>query len=196
MNWQERLIIGLGYDTEALAFEASADLRDWIEAHATPTSILLAHADDGVIWGYTQGGKLMTSDEADSRYSPPLLVKTLQDLRLFNQSAEIRLWRDINGWRAIRIFEIEQAQASAFDEQHLLWGTKATKKEQGFTLLEDGSQGLRHMPPSHVFARDGIILRDRIYLKLRHYLRPNASGVNSITMTRLVNLGQLNHGEK
>lgn len=192
MNWQEELTIGRGYTARDLSIEGH--LTEWIEQHASADSILLAHLDDGVIWGYMNAGTLVTSDTADGRISPQLRHETLQQLFLFDANSEVRLWRIDSDFRAVQVKDAEDKNAASMDEKHLLWGTKATSQTEGFTLLEDGTQGLKHLPPSHIFHRDGIILQERIYLTVRHYLTPDTQGVNSISMSRLAGLGQLSHG--
>jgi CRISPR-associated protein (TIGR03984 family) len=202
MTWQEQLLDGIGYQVEDIAITSDdistpSALTDWLTSQATTNSILLAHSDDGVIWGYMTDEQLLLSSQADAKVSPQLRPATLQQLWLFDEQTQLHLWPDGFNWSARRVQEVDDAQAAALDEEHLLWGTLATPKSNGFTLLEDGVQGLRHLPPSHIFGRGyGPILRDRVYLQIRHYLTPDDKGVNSISMSRLVKLGQLNHGEK
>jgi len=169
---------------------------DWLMAQATDRMYVLAHAIDGVIWGQVTQEGIFTSDMV----SPDLKLETLMQLRLFNHQHEIRLWRIDEDWRAIKIADEEDEYAAAIDEPQLLWGTHATPKDNGFTQLEDGSQGLIHAIPPIDQPLDGMLgLRDkeaiqRVYLHVRHYLTEDAMGVNSITMSRLLGLGVENYG--
>jgi hypothetical protein len=57
------------------------DMGVWMEAQAKEHSLstLLAHADDGVIWGkINDKGNLLTSDTIAPGVSPPFRVNTLQ----------------------------------------------------------------------------------------------------------------------
>ncbi len=84
-------------------------LVSWLEeqARALRTPWLLAHADDGVIWGRCDAGGLITSRTAleeggeTDPCSPPLRAVTLQEARLFGPTAELLLWRgEQGGWQA------------------------------------------------------------------------------------------------
>src|SRR5437879_2532631 len=58
---------------------------------------LLAHDDNGVIWGLLDGEELITSHEVAPNYSPPLQAETLQMARLFAPKGELFVWRDETG---------------------------------------------------------------------------------------------------
>jgi len=175
----------------------NGSLEGWLQAQAVEPSWLLAHAIDGVIWGWVGDSELRTSHEVAPISSPPLRVETLQQMRLFNPKYEVRLWRDGPDWHAIRISDTEHPAAASVDEQQLLWGTHAEQLAGGFIRLEDGAQGLVHIVPPFagsetVEGRLGMPTDEslsRIYLAVRHYLTEDALGVNSITLSRLVHLG-------
>ncbi len=59
---------------------------------------LLAHAEDGVIWGRLDGEELITSHTIAPKYSPPLRAVTLQTVRLFAPVGELLVWRDDQGY--------------------------------------------------------------------------------------------------
>ena len=87
--------------TVGAAFED--DASGWLarEASQHRLSTLLAHADDGVIWGRVDKGVLQTSHSAFPQVSPPLRALTLQQARLFGPDAELLVWRDGEGnWQA------------------------------------------------------------------------------------------------
>jgi CRISPR-associated protein (TIGR03984 family) len=160
---------------------ASADLSDlqlWLQNKAKEHGLqwLLAHADDGVIWGTLNAGKLVTSHDAAQgnttaeNVCPKLRSITLQQARLFSKDAELLLWRDgDNVFHARLILDTKASETSnwrlAFDEPQLLWGTQGLALAHGFTLLEDGAQGLRHAVP---LPFDTI--KYPVRLRVRHYL--------------------------
>jgi len=174
-------------------------LDEWIQRQATVRSLILAHADDGLIWGAADGESLRLSHQVAPEVSPPLRLETLQSMRIFNEEFETRLWRSpyaSNTWHSIQIADSEDEGATAIDETHLLWGTHAIQLANGFTKLEDGIQGLIHIVPleSNGTLSGRLGLRSdkslaRVYLKVRHYLTENEIGVNSIALSRLVGLG-------
>jgi len=147
----------------------------------------LAHADDGVIWGRLQDGQLVTSDTVFSEVSPPLRAITLQQARLFGEKAEVRVWREGNRFQACRLEDQSSEKCEAFDEQHILWGTQVEQRKDGFTLVADGRQGLRHAVPltlTDSALNDGHPLR----LTVRHYLTYDEYGQTRIVLSRLVAL--------
>lgn len=155
---------------------------------------LLAHADDGVIWGKVEDGILTTSHDAAhgteyAEISPPLREVTLQMARLFNENGEVLLWRDTDAgeWRARMIYTANDDQdvtfVEAVDERQLLWGNQAEAISDTFTLLSDSGQGLRHIAPLAI-AADALPLR----LRVRHFISENESGFARITASRLVTL--------
>lgn len=67
---------------------------------------LLAHADDGVIWGRLDDERLNTSHDAAPEHAPPLRTETLQTARIFGPDGELLIWRDEMGaWTARLISE-------------------------------------------------------------------------------------------
>ena len=184
--------------------ELKDTLEAWICQQATILSWILAHALDGVIWGWANKDELHLSHDVAPKISPPLLDETLQQLRLFNPDYEVKLWRVGDEWKAIRITDVEDTDAAAIDEKQLLWGTHATPLENGFIGLEDGSQGLHHIVPpfegSEQLAGKLGLRSDqnlkRVYLSMRHYLTEDHLGVNSITLSRLTGLGVISYEQK
>jgi CRISPR-associated protein (TIGR03984 family) len=171
------------------------NFKEWLKAQATAPMYILAHALDGVIWGWVTQDGILTSREV----SPPLKIETLLQLRLFNADCEIRLWHVGEDWRAVKTTDEEDTSAAAIDEPQLLWGTHATRGANTFTQLEDGSQGLIHAVPLEQSLDGNLGLRDkktlqRVCLHVRHYLTEDAMGVNSVTISRLLGLGVENYG--
>jgi CRISPR-associated protein (TIGR03984 family) len=153
---------------------------------------LLAHADDGVIWGRLDGEDLITSHDVAPEYSPPLRVETLQTARIFTRVGELLVWRDEAGAWAGRLITEAMPGATAewteaFDEQQVLWGTKAESRERGFTSMSDGSQGLFHVVPLNITGHFDEQTRP-LRLVVRHYLKADDYGFVRINASRLLSL--------
>lgn len=184
-------------------------LRAWFLERATGDSLtfLLAHADDGVIWGEVRGAKLALSGDVFPEVSPLLRAKTLQQARLFGPQAELLLWRD-GAWRArvIRDANGESDNQWCFDEPQVQWGDHVEDTLAGFTLVTDGQQGLRHAVPlaniQECFDQPEAKHPDRwhpLRLGVRHYLARDDDGALVIVQSRLTGLKavsrkKVNHG--
>lgn len=159
------------------------DLPGWLATQAKTYALtyLLAHADDGVIWGrWSEAEGLVTSHEAAQGTAvisvcPPLRVVTLLQARLFASHAEMLLWRDGHGKLLARLIADspfnEATWTESFDEPQRLLGTHALPFASGFSLLEDGAQGLRHVVPLSPLP-DRIDIHNPPCLRVRHYLAP------------------------
>jgi CRISPR-associated protein (TIGR03984 family) len=172
-----------------------SDVKDSLQTQAREHQLkwLLAHADDGVIWGkLDENGQLITSDSVAPNVSPALRSETLQQARLFSENAELLLWRDgDNQWRSRLIRKPLDGETPTFtdaiDEPQMLWGTHPQPPDNGFTLMNDGAQGLRHAVPlvvSGTFDEQTRPLR----LWVRHYVGEDANGFARIVASRLVDL--------
>jgi len=155
-------------------------------------SWFLAHADDGIIWGRLQDGHLVTSNSAFPNISPPLRSITLQQARIFGHKAEVRVWRWGNKFEACRLEDHFENDAEAYDEDYLLWGTHPDEKINGFTLVSDGNQGLKHAVP---FDVDETAFKSNhpLRLQVRHYLAYD-EGQARIALSRLIEVSV--QGEK
>ncbi|NES17618.1 MAG: TIGR03984 family CRISPR-associated protein [Symploca sp. SIO3E6] len=177
-------------ECDQLDFKEDPDkLKPWLEAQAEKYKLryLLAHAEDGVVWGRFDDGKLTTPDEYDI-HLPKLRLLTLQQCRLFGKNAEVMLWKVGQNWRARAIKDQALSKEDYLCENQILWGTKPkTELKNGFTLVSDGSQGLRHAVPLTNIPFQGQDYRP-LRLKVRHYLDYDESGVARINLSRLVNL--------
>lgn len=188
------------------------NLINWLESQAKTHNLtyLLAHADDGVIWGLVdENGRLLTSYEtlhksqaqekwdgpriaAAKQNLPQLRIEMLWQARLFAEQAELFIWKDGDGaWQGRLIKDVTDGETAAwresFDEPQMLWGTHGTQLKYDFTLLEDGAQGLRHAVPvplklSNDPTRFGETTPPR--LVVRHYL--NKDGFAQVVASRLV----------
>lgn len=193
--------------TQAALLPAAEDQKVW----------LLAHADDGINWGRVSldaaGGALLTSRDALNQFlagapadkrqrdeaeiardaCPPLRVQSLQQLRLFNVHTELLLWRAGDGAFRSRTIRSETQDIAAtwvdcYDERQLLWGTHGVHLRNGFTLLRDGAQGLRHAVPRKLEMDDNGKLTAPPCLLVRHYLAKDEPFAR-VAASRLVRLG-------
>lgn len=165
----------------------AAGPAEWLVAQAGRLGLryLLAHADDGVIWGRVDADGLHTSHGIVPA-SPPLRTSTLQQARLFGPAGELLLWREGDGWRARHVADAPGNDNDYIDETQILWGDTAEGDEDGFTRLRDGSQGMRHAPPIIVTAEQ--LEHHKLRLCVRHYITENDDSEASITLSRLVRL--------
>lgn len=168
----ERKIKPLAYQVQPLKMVGfDADPRIWLQNQPSvgENSWFLAHADDGIIWGRFQDGQLVTSDSVFPKISPPLRSITLQQARIFGHKAEVRVWRNGNKFEACRLEDHFEKDAEAFDEDYLLWGTHPDERINGFTLVSDGNQGLKHAVPIDI-ADAAFKTNHPLRLQIRHYL--------------------------
>lgn len=163
------------------------DLKGWLENKAQEFKLnyFLAHADDGVIWGRFDNGTLTIANEVFTESDFPTLRScTLQQCRIFGQEGEVLLWKYGENWKSRFIGNPEEDKIS---EYQILWGTHGEKRGN-FTLLRDGSQGLKHAVPLPIVTVDDRPLDKRVRLLVHHYIDYNQEGVAYINLSRLVNL--------
>jgi CRISPR-associated protein (TIGR03984 family) len=178
---------------ECIPTDSINDVKEWLQTQAATHELkwLLAHADDGVIWGKVENRSLLTSDTVAPEVSPPLRSETLQQARLFAEHAELLLWCDgDNQWHARLIRQPADGETPTFtdaiDEPQLLWGTHGEHRN-GFTLLRDGAQGLRHAVPVELpLGQNHEAKPPRLWV--RHYLQDDENGFTRIVASRLVDL--------
>lgn len=176
-----RKIKEVRYDVQPVTV---ADPLQELQARAPSFTYLLAHADDGVIWGVMTEGVWQLSSDAFPDVSPRLRVETLQQARLFNVTGEFFLWHTVQGWQA-RIITDEVGEATqAYDEAVIVWGTnEATAETRGaFTALEEADLGIKHTPPLKPTKRRSL------KLIMRHYLAFDDCGAAFVKLSRLVDL--------
>ncbi len=171
----------------------ATDPRRWL-AGRMPAGMpwLLAHADDGVIWGKREAdGTLRLAGDVfqDAAIYPAVAVKlraeTLQQVRVFGPAGELLVWRTEDGFRGRLVQDGPEPPEDALpDEEHLLWGMGRPPEppRKGFTRLVEGQQGLVHAPPVEV--REG----QRPRLVVRHYVNYDEEGQAYIYLSRLVDL--------
>lgn len=174
-------------------FKVEASFADapaaWMQTQAKQYGFtyLLAHADDGVIWGKFDAGSLKISGDVFPEVKVALRAATLQQARLFCKTAELLVWKSGQSWKARLIADETGKPPDCLpDEQYLLWGTLGGKGKNGdgFTLLFEGEQGLQHAPPKTGLGKD-----DRVALVVRHYVEyDDETGQARIGLSRLVDL--------
>lgn len=171
----------------------NSDLKDWLKDQAQEHELkyLLAHADDGVIWGKFRDNQLATSQDAFPELAQ-LRLCTLQQCRIFGEKAEVRLWKANQNWKMCVITDNNHLDKLEPDECQILWGTQEEKRDNQleFTLVSDGSQGLKHAVPliNIPFKEDKKSLERPIRLRVRHYIHYDDSGLVRIALSRLVDL--------
>lgn len=169
------------------------NLTQWFEKQAEEHGLvyLLAHADDGVIWGRVENGKLKLAGSSFAEVNVALRAVTLQQARLFSGVGELLIWRgEANEWHGRFVMDVPASSEGkdyyeeCIEETHWLWGTASVPPgpQDGFTLMREGQQGLLHAPPIEL-KRD-----ERVGLWVRHYLVYDDQGQAYIALSRLVKL--------
>jgi CRISPR-associated protein (TIGR03984 family) len=184
--------------TETLTEET---LKNWLQAQAITDNYhlryLLAHAEDGVIWGYfpSDGNLEIARDVFPSSNFPELRLKTLQQCRIFGKDAEILLWNSNGEWKSRKITQrtvlelLEQKEIGLIPEEQILWGTEG-KEKGNFTLLSDGSEGLKYAVPiiNITFENGNEKPKRPVQLIVNHYFCYDKDGIARIFLSRLVSL--------
>jgi CRISPR-associated protein (TIGR03984 family) len=193
---------------ETVTFTDDNALFNWLSEKMKRHHLtwLLAHAYDGVIWGKMrqlstssecQDKQLALSHEPFPEVSPPLRLIAVQQVRLFGEQAELFLWRDGDGaWRMRLVSDTEAERTGwCFDEPQLQWGLNSEGEEEGFTLVAEGREGLRHAVPLSErdipFDKPAQNRPDRwhpLRLGVRHYLQKEENGMLRIVQSRLTGL--------
>lgn len=178
---------------QIINFKDDDELRSWLECQApsvsAQTPYLLAHAEDGIIWGRFDSEQLTTAENIfrKPKYNlPELRLLTLQQCRIFGVNGEILLWRMSETkfkWRFIG-----NPNEDKIPESQILWGTNGIK-EGDFTLLWDGSQGFKHAVPFADIELKGDRLVKPVRLLVHHYIKyEEETGLARIYRSRLVHL--------
>ncbi len=171
---------------DSLELPPDTELKLWLEERARQHGLrwLLANTDNGIIWGELRDTGLKLSSEAFGQRELRLDRLTLQQLRLFGQQGELRIWPGVKGLSARICCDGQGDAVEWIDEEYLLWGSDAEAADGGFTRLVEGAQGIIHSPPLS-FAPSA---RRRAKLRVRHYLAEDDAGVARISDSRLVEL--------
>lgn len=172
--------------------DLAPDVRAWLVGNAPASAeTLLAFALDGLIWGRLKEGQLTVAADVESEFSPELDIDTLQEARLFGETAELYLWRTETGFEARTITDAVGEACEYLDEAQILWGDQAQPlANSDFSLMSDGVQGLHHAVP---LPLEGEFDERPLRLKLRHYL-DHDNPFARIAHSRLVQL-EVNHDQ-
>lgn len=197
-------------ENAASQVEVIADISDpilWLVTQAKPEMRwVLAHTDEGVVWGVIEKDALQTSSKLFAGVEAQLQTPTLQQVRLFGPAGEIFVWRETEtSFRARRIMDGATSSLNCIEDRQWLWGTPIGEinaagdnvlvQNADFMLLHEGKQGLRHAPPvGHL----GLTANDRVMLTVRHYIQTDlqttatgqtlGTGVAYFADSRLVDL--------
>lgn len=169
----------------------NGDIKSWLEEKAKVNGLrwLLVHADDGVVWGEVRDDGLHLSN---CLFGPDLRSETLQMARLFGETGELYFWRADGGWRSRLLKEGEGKENEYYDESQLLWGTEIEDEEDGFILLRQGAEGLRHAPPIHKDNLKLPLKDNPLRLNIRHFVEYDVDGQAYVKFSRLISVGQTN----
>jgi CRISPR-associated protein (TIGR03984 family) len=175
--------------------QSISDLFKWLEEKARQYELkyLLAHADDGVIWGKfldNQNYHLITSGDVFPQLAK-LRLSTLQQCRAFGKNAEVMLWKVDKTWKARLINDeyLLKLKETYICEKQILWGTQPEAEKNDFTLVSDGSQGLKHAVPLPDIKDKFKEGKRPLRLTVRHYIDyDKETGVARIYLSRLVDL--------
>jgi CRISPR-associated protein (TIGR03984 family) len=177
---------------EMLTPDTNQELRAWLAAQAAAYQLrwLLAHSEDGAIWGLHEHAALQLSSDVLPVGARTLRWERLVQARLFGSAAELLLWPGPQGWQARIRHDRAGTGHAVIDEQQLLWGTWSAAPERNsppFTLLAEGRQGIQHAPPlASELATLPPASERRASLLVRHYLHEDDSGMTRIADGRLM----------
>lgn len=158
-------------------------LSEQAQAHALP--YLLAHADDGIVWGRRgPDGSLTFPGSRFKGVGAALRLVTLQQARLFGPQSELFLWRTQDGFAASLRTDASLPSDTYLETQtYVLWG-EAQATSGGFTLMHEGQQGMRHAIPLELPTKARAALAVRHYVAFDH-------GQAYIAASRLLDLVRL-----
>ena len=181
MSWQ--ITIQQVQSEMTPANKVTEPIGDWLAKQGSPYRWLLAHTFDGVIWGRLDASSWQLSSGLIPG-SPQLNHDELLELRLFGETGECYVWRDGANLYCRTIMDGSGTPFDTYDETCILWGTSSKPAKNGFTILADGSQGLRHAVPFEINIPDGN--GRPTWLVMRHYIeRHHDTGLARVTMSRL-----------
>jgi CRISPR-associated protein (TIGR03984 family) len=182
-------------ESQVIIFKDDDDLRSWLKSQApsvsAQTPYLLAHGEDGIIWGRFDNEKLTTAEKIFYKPEfkvdfPQLRLLTLQQCRIFGQNGELLLWQISD--KKFRWRFIGNPEEDKISECQILWGTHGERRDN-FTLLWDGSQGLKHAVPFTDIELNGDRLINPVRLLVHHYIKyEEETGLARIYRSRIVDL--------
>jgi CRISPR-associated protein (TIGR03984 family) len=180
-----------------------ATCRDWLN-HVTAGGPapeggpdlrwLLAHCDDGVVWGRRNAEGWRLSFEPFPAISPRLGTENLQQIRLFGPEGELLVWRADDRFRGrLLTHQPDGADPSLNPEtqDYVLIGDRVLQSARdGFTVVGDG-RGSRHAAPL-ICPESAFPVQPRrhpLRLKVWHYFAADTeSGLVRVVASRLADV--------
>lgn len=156
---------------------------------------LLAHCDDGVVWGKREGTRWRLSSAAFPDVSPTLGEENLQQMRLFGPLREVLIWRGDEGLTGRELADSGTVAPSdplrPEDRQYVLIGDRFGSANEGFTLTAD-ARGSRHAVPLVALeSAFGLPGKSQWPFRLQarnYFISDPRSGLVRVVATRLVHV--------
>jgi CRISPR-associated protein (TIGR03984 family) len=156
---------------------------------------LLAHCDDGVVWGKREAARWRLSSLAFPDVSPALSDVNLQQLRLFGPLREVLLWHADGGLTGRELADTEAVGKDdplrPEDQSYVLLGDRLVATNEGFSLVADARGSRQAVPllgPDDSFGTPAQ-RRWPLRLQVRHYFVSDPrSGLVRIVASRLVHV--------
>jgi CRISPR-associated protein (TIGR03984 family) len=166
---------------------------DWLTQQVTADRpYLLAHADDGVIWGAWLNQGVCTSYDVAPHFSPQLRGITLQQAFVFGRQDEIRLFHDeLGNWQARQVVDADFKDKDTIIENQILWGDEfVAALNESFTHVRDrNQQGLDQVLPLKITPQD-LLQGLRPRLEIHHFIEYDSkTGEARIGLSRLAAIG-------
>ncbi|MEO1286654.1 MAG: CRISPR-associated protein Csx19 [Chloroflexota bacterium] len=164
------------------------DPFQWLLDNCHVGDKVLAHALDGIIWGFVDTDKNIVISSGTFEERRPFI----QQIRIFNKDNEYYAWQYDNRWMVRKIADGDGENRIYFDEPHILYGTSNHDLDNGFIEMTQGEEGLIHTPPISL-ATDTINIESeanrRLCLNIRNYLGINTdTSMTVIAASRLVSI--------
>lgn len=188
---------------EAISGQDCAGWLAWVRGRGEAPSTagtpkwLLAHCDDGVTWGRfdSAGAGWRLSSQLFPDLSPDISETNLLEMRFFDDSSEVLIWRTDSGFQGRRLADSGKGGSDKDDplwpasETRVLLGDRVLKPSiDGFTLVGDGT-GSRQAVPRVCLESDFTCGRWPLRLGVRHYFETDAdTGAVRVCAARLVGL--------
>ena len=145
--------------------------------------LTLVHTNDSVFFSLERAEKLSESLKA-------LSADSLRELRAFNESGELHIWKGCGGigWR-LRIDDSSKME-NTYDEEHVLWGDEIAEENGEGLILKESGRGFSFRAP--LFAKTPSL---PLKLLVRNYYDFDEDGLLRFFDARLVYLKDRKGGE-
>jgi CRISPR-associated protein (TIGR03984 family) len=149
-------------------------------------NFMIAYTDDALLWGRWENSELILSSTLSMDFVKLTELKdySIQEIHVFGETGELRLWRENNHFTQCAIMDgslSSQPPPEIFEENYLLWG-ECENTKNGFSWMREGQQDLLHILPIEVSNGAKAVIR------VRHYVEYDGEGQARIAFSRLVNL--------